>query len=894
MKASGLKFLVLVMVILSLPLALVAQTGTISGKVTDTKTSEGLYGANVSLVGTTMGAAVDQNSAFKIFNVPVGTYQVQASFIGYTTAVKEIVVVTGETAAINFTLASEVLFGQEIAIFADRAKERETPVAFSNIKKSEMQARLASQDIPMVLNTTPSVYATMQGGGAGDARINIRGFDQRNVAIMLNGVPINDMENGWVYWSNWDGVGDATSSIQIQRGLTAVNLATPAIGGAMNIITDPTQTKAGVNMKTEVGSGDFKKTTFSFGSGLINNKFAVNGNIVRKTGVGVVDATWTDAWAYYLGAALQLNPKNRVELYAIGAPQRHGQNLYKQNIGAYDHGFAKDIEYYDEEALEKYSESDAGRLYNETWNSVSTSYYGKQYFNGTTHNRYSPYFINERENFYHKPIVNLNWYSTLNEEMNLFTTVYYSGGNGGGSGTYGKLKYDYSGPSRVVDWDATIAKNDTSSTGSFGILRNSANNQWTIGTISKLNYKPTEELEINVGLDWRTAKIFHFREVRDLLGGDYYRYTGDDFDVTEADYQKGLGDKIAYNFTNTVDWLGGFAQGEYTTGKVTAYGTAGVSGIKYTHKNHFTKTSAGNKLEVETDVILGYQVKGGASYRFTSELDAFVNAGYVSKVPVFDGVIDDGDGTKADEPQNETFINFEGGLNYTQPMFNVKLNGYYTMWNDRTKSRGYTNPEGREVLVFLSGLDAIHMGVELEAGVRPCKALNVSAVAGIGNWKYTDDVSGKVKDYDTDTFENYNYYVKDLKVGDMPQTILGLGLDFYPVEGMYLRAEGRYYADHYAAFDPFDRTKEDDRTQSWKAPSYSLIDLHGYYTLPFDVSGLNVKIFAHVLNLLDEVYVQDAVDNSSYNGFDKNHTADDAEVYLGLPRTFNIGIEVAY
>ena len=103
--------------------------------------------------------------------------------------------------------------------------------------KKKWKFSLGSQDIPMILNTTPSVYATQQGGGAGDARINVRGFNQRNVAVMINGVPQNDMENGWVYWSNWDGVGDATSSIQMQRGLSAVNLATPSIGGTMNIIT---------------------------------------------------------------------------------------------------------------------------------------------------------------------------------------------------------------------------------------------------------------------------------------------------------------------------------------------------------------------------------------------------------------------------------------------------------------------------------------------------------------------------------------------------------------------------------------------------------------------------------------------------------------------------------
>ena len=83
-----------------------------------------------------------------------------------------------------------------------------TPVAYTNVSKEEMEIRLGSQDIPLILNTTPSVYLLVNKVVAGDARINIRGFNQRNVAVMINGVPQNDMENGWVYWSNWDGVGD--------------------------------------------------------------------------------------------------------------------------------------------------------------------------------------------------------------------------------------------------------------------------------------------------------------------------------------------------------------------------------------------------------------------------------------------------------------------------------------------------------------------------------------------------------------------------------------------------------------------------------------------------------------------------------------------------------------
>ena len=304
--------------------------------------------------------------AFKI-DVLSGTYDVTASFIGYSSITKS-VVVEDIVSSVNFILEIDFLGLSDVEVLASRASET-TPVAYTNVSKEEMEIRLGSQDIPMILNTTPSVYATQQGGGAGDARINIRGFNQRNVAVMINGVPQNDMENGWVYWSNWDGVGDATSSIQVQRGLSAVNLATPSIGGTMNIITDPTAMEKGGKFKQEAGDGGFLKTTATYHTGLIGDKLALSGTIVRKTGDGIIDGTWTDAWAYYFGGSYAVSEDQRVELYAIGAPQRHGQNLYKQNIATYSQELAGDVDGYDTDAFADGNkfETEAGRFYNQNW-----------------------------------------------------------------------------------------------------------------------------------------------------------------------------------------------------------------------------------------------------------------------------------------------------------------------------------------------------------------------------------------------------------------------------------------------------------------------------------------------------------------------------------------------
>lgn len=879
--------------------------GTVTGKIKDDMTGDPLIGASIVLQGTSTGATTDMDGIFTL-DLPSGVQKVVITYVGYEDVVLDIDVTNGDTKDLGKIILKGKAIGMAgLEIIADRAKERETPVAISNVSKKQLEENLGSRDLPMVMNNTPSVYATPQGGGAGDARINVRGFNQSNVAIMINGVPVNDMENGWVYWSNWDGVADATSSIQMQRGLSAINLATPSVGGTMNILTDPAAQKAGGSAKFEAGSGSFLKATLSGHSGLINEKFAVSASVVKKSGKGVMDKTWTDAWAYYLGGSYNLNKNHRLELYLVGATQRHGQNSYKQNVAAYDADFAKEIGV-DDSTLMAYPQAQEGRTYNETWGPVSESYTGQQSWNSKSpRDRYAGDFINERENYFHKPLANLNWYAQWSKKVSQFTTVYYSGGTGGGTGTYGRINYFYDyddgspRPSRIPDWDGTIAQNLDPESGRQGILRNSVNNQWTVGAISKVKVEFTEKFRMQFGLDWRTAEIDHYREVRDLLGLQSYYWDGNAFD-TEADYNKGLGDKIAYYNTNTVDWFGGYVQAEYATEKFSVYGTAGYSMIKYNFFDHFKKGDDGTNLTANTDWIGGYQVKGGANYNINEMFSVFANLGMISKVPIFDAVIDDGDGTVAQDPQNENFSAVEVGAIFgsIDDKLKIKANYYNTRWNDRTLTRSIRVTEDLNGIAFIKGLDQVHQGFELEFNYRPIKFIGIGGIASFANWNYLNDVSAQVKTYDDGDYNTYdlNLYTKDLKVGDAPQTQFAAWLDIFPVTGLKLQLIFRHNSNHYADFNPAGRDDETDREQVWKTPAYSVFDLHANYQLPLK-GKLGVNVFFHAFNLFNTFYVQDALDNSAYNGFygyDNrfSHTVNSAEVYLGLPFNFNAGVKV--
>lgn len=156
-------------VLILMPIGLIAQ-GSVTGTVSDAETGRGLAGANVVVEGTVLGAAADANGQFTISDVPAGTYTVMASVIGYNDAGVTVTVPASGSVTVNLSLSAGAIELSALEVLASRAA-RNTPVAHTNVPKAELEFRLGSQDIPMILNTTPSVYATLQGGGAGDARI---------------------------------------------------------------------------------------------------------------------------------------------------------------------------------------------------------------------------------------------------------------------------------------------------------------------------------------------------------------------------------------------------------------------------------------------------------------------------------------------------------------------------------------------------------------------------------------------------------------------------------------------------------------------------------------------------------------------------------------------------
>ena len=216
------------------------------------------------------GAVCDVEGKFAI-QLPKGMQKLYFTSVGYVEQSLDVKVM-GDPIHLEVEL---ILQDQkELLIVTDLAVGRKVPVAYSNIDMKRIDEELSGREMATLANTTPGAYATRAGGGDGDARVTIRGFSGNNVAVMLDGVPVNDMENGTVYWSNWFGLDLVTQTTQIQRGLGASKLVIPAVGGTMNIITRGIDQKRRIQVKQEYAFGAFGRTSFGMNTGKLKNGWA--------------------------------------------------------------------------------------------------------------------------------------------------------------------------------------------------------------------------------------------------------------------------------------------------------------------------------------------------------------------------------------------------------------------------------------------------------------------------------------------------------------------------------------------------------------------------------------------------------------------------------------------
>lgn len=578
---------------------------TVSGKVTDANSGEPLVGAVVVADSSKNIALVDLDGNYTL-KLTDGSHSLQVKYTGYK-HVPVVVVVQGKPLNIDLPVSSEML--KEVQIIADVAIDRRTPVAVSNVGELKIREESAGRDMTMLLNSTPGAYATEQGGGAGDSRVNVRGADQRNIGVMVDGIPMNDMENGQVYWSNWSGLMDVTRTMQVQRGLGASKLAIPSVGGTINILTRGLDQKRSFVFKSEIGNNSLQKYYVGFNSGEFANGWGITFAGSRRTAMGWADQTWDDQWAYFMKVEKRVG--NHLFTVGInGAPQSHGQRYDKMPVAVIDSSYAASLGVNVDSVwaaggngFTTSTQGERGRRYNPNWGEV-------HYDDGQVGK------LNQDINFYNKPLANLSWFWSPTDSFSLSTVLYYSHGYGGGTNFNSSINRDTL--TGQLNLDQIFASNSTAIDGLYSttehkssrVLLASMNNHVWIGALSTARWNVNNNVTLTFGVDVRRYKGSHYRMVYDLLGGDYF------IDAANRNQPNGMGnlqysmkrkgDTVGYYNDSYVNWQGLFAQTEYSKDNWSTFITVTGSLSTYQRFDHFKKRDITTQDGTVVPMIVGY------------------------------------------------------------------------------------------------------------------------------------------------------------------------------------------------------------------------------------------------------------------------------------------------
>ena len=816
-----------------------------------------------------------------------------------------------DEAALDSIALAEVVVSSGVI---DVAKERETPIAVSTITAREVQLKVGNMEFPEIMNKTPGVYATKQGGGYGDSRISLRGFDQRNTSFLINGQPVNDMENGWVYWSNWAGLTEVASGIQIQRGLGASKLAVPSVGGTVSIFTKSAERAQGGSFTQLLGNDGYSKSTIAYNTGLNENGWSTSLLLSKWSGNGYIYNTMGAGTTYF--AAVGYAPDgsdHKMNLSVLGAGQWHHQRDVWVSI--------RDYQNFGENGIDQRWNSNGGTRNGEEWSM--------------------------RRNFYNKPLATFNWDWEVNDNIEVNTSLYASAGRGGGTGPRGRNYYNSATdilPYRkdltehynengkgsrdsdgFINFDALVNHNVANTSGYTGdigggdyagkkigsnsykydgvnraiiIRRASMNSHDWVGAISNFNYR-SGNMRYSVGIDLRDYTGYHYRVLNDLMGLDGYHSSGNKNSggqiietLVEANPFKNTGirgPKMAYYNIGNVGWTGLNALAEYSGDNLNWVIQAGTSAQTYQRVDYFAQV--GNPESKEKTVNGGY-IKGGANYNFNERSNAFFNVGRIQRQPNFDAIFPNYANNINPDIQNEEITSFEVGYGYIGESLKVNINAYSTNWGNRFISRGFSNAQGQDGTAQFKDIDVSHKGVEVEADWRPNNISRVRGMLSIGDWRYTKDFDAQLFNDQQQSIGTATLYTKDAKVGDAAQFVAYLGYERRIGSNLNIDLDYRFVDGLYADYSITDSDFTNAINKgALKLPSYGLVDLGATYYM-----GGNLSMRLNINNLFNTVYIAESnsnihasADSQKWNGIDTTNY-----VWFGFGTTWNMSLRYRF
>ncbi|MEC7754589.1 TonB-dependent receptor [Roseivirga sp. UBA1976] len=736
----------------------------IKGKVVDSTTGEAVFGASVMLSPSQQGTVTNVSGEFELPNVASGNYTLMVSMIGYVKLSQKVTV--NGAVELLLELVPDTRQLQDVIVTGTRANEK-TPTTFTNVSAEEIEKQNLGQDLPFLLNWTPSVVVTSDAGaGVGYTGIRVRGSDPTRINVTINGIPVNDSESQGVYWVNMPDFASSTSSIQVQRGVGTSTNGAGAFGASINLLTNGVSSVPKAQVNTSVGSYNTQKYNAIYSTGLLANNWAFEGRLSRIASDGYIDRASSDLESYYVSGGY-FGKKTSLQLIHFAGNEKTYQSWW----GTPEARLRNDAAGIEEViANNGYNAQQAANLRN----------------SGRTFNYYL--YDNQVDN-YGQDHYQLHFSQNLAEGWNLNTALHYTRG----AGFFEEFKDDED----LVDYglqEVTVGNSTISST---DLIRRRWLDNDFYGITYDLNYEASK-VQATLGGAFNEYDGLHFGEVI------WARYASNG-DIRHRWYES-RSDKTDFNTylkvnLQATEQLNLFADAQIRTVRYRGKGTDNdLRTIDFDHNYTF------------------FNPKFGLTYNLSEQTALYGSFAVGNKEPNRSDIIDAVPGTA---PSHETLNNIEFGFRKRTARAAFEVNYYLMDYKNQLVLTGDVNDVGAGIRTNVP--DSYRMGVELAGGMQVAEWFKWQANLTLSRNKIKafEEI---IYDYGPafDEFNEVRTQFNDTDISFSPNVIAGAQLTFTPAQSFEVSLLSKYVGDQY-----LDNTSNENR----KIDAFFVNDVRFNYTL---------------------------------------------------------------
>lgn len=780
-----------------IPVGINAQN-TVSGTV---KTSDGtaIPNAKITLVGEYAGTYSDESGSYSIKLNSDKEITLKTTAFGYEDQEK-IVKISGANTKQDFILVPSALMIEEMQVSATRASEK-TPTTYTNLSNEDIKKANFGQDLPYLLETTPSTVVTSDAGaGVGYTGVRIRGVDGQRTNVTVNGIPINDAESHGTFWVNMPDLASSADNIQVQRGVGTSSNGAAAFGASINIKSDNIERNAYASLDNSIGSFMTFRNTLKVGTGLINDKFAVDVRMSRISSDGFVDRASSNLKSLFVSGAY-VGDKSILKAVAFLGAEKTYQAWWGVPEWKYKGNNDSLLTHY-------YNNAYSGGIYQTPQDSINLF--------DSNPNKYNYYtYENETDN-YRQDNFQLHFTHTFNPKWSLNIAGHYTKGRG----YYEQYRLN----DDFEDYGLTPVTNGSDTISTTDLIRRRWLDNDFYGGIFSVSYSNTKNFQLVIGGGANNYVGAHFGEIM------WARFASQS-EIRDRYYEDDAR-KTEFN---------GYVKANYTVKKATFFADLQARSIEYNYLGTVQYFDELLPLQ-QTAKFAFFNPKVGLMFDLNQRNNVYASYSISNREPVRDDFVSS---SNLSQPKPENLQDLEVGYRFKSQKFLLNFNYYWMNYRDQLILTGQINDVGGYTRKNVA--KSYRMGIELEAAYAILKQLSITANLNLSQNKITD-----FTEY-VDNYDNYDLegnMIQDViqhsntDIAFSPNLIAGIGLNYTPIKNLDINWYSKYVGSQF-----LDNTSNKNRMLD----AYFISNLRISYTIK-NAGFKEIVIGGMINNIFNERY----------------------------------------